>query len=133
MALDVEGSLISTDQPWCRICSKTWRSICSCSTCDIYQDLEGISGYKKFISVLIPALKGCEASRWKANTDRSLTFCRHLASLSSLNLTGQVARFAAFFGEVLIATVPVYELKWLYVRESDKISINYETLEEKSL
>ena len=43
--------------------------------------LEGIiSGYKKFISVLIPALKGCEASRWKANTDRSLTFCRHLAS-----------------------------------------------------
>ena len=80
--LDVEGSLISTDRPWCRICSKTWRSICSCSTCDSYQDLEGIiSGYKKFISVLIPALKGCEASRWKANTDRSLTFCRHLASL----------------------------------------------------
>ena len=72
--LDVEGSLISTDRPWCRICSKTWRSICSCSTCDIYQDLEGIiSGYKKFISVLIPALKGCEASRWKANTDRSTT------------------------------------------------------------
>ena len=28
------------------------------------------------------------------------------SSLSSLNLTGQVARFAAFFGEVLIATVP---------------------------
>ena len=55
------------------------------------------------------------------------------SSLSSLNLTGQVARFAALFGEVLIATVPVYELKWLYVRESDKISINYETLEEKGL